>query len=77
MQRIYRERKYACGEYIEVAIYPVYTQQRGRGKRKKQYVQYDFRDATDGMLFSIVRPTLEECREERDVWLMKKTQQMD
>ena len=35
MQRIYRERKYTCGEYIEVAIYPVYTQQRGRSKRKK------------------------------------------
>ena len=48
----------------------------GQSKRKKQYVQYDFRDATDGMLFSIVRPTLEECREEHDVWLMKKTQQM-
>lgn len=35
MQRTYRERKYTCGDYIEVAIYPVYTQQRGRGKRKK------------------------------------------
>ncbi len=35
MQRTYRERKYTCGEYIEVAIYPVYTQQRGRSKRKK------------------------------------------
>lgn len=35
MQRTYRERKYTCGDYIEVAIYPVYTQQRGRSKRKK------------------------------------------
>ena len=49
----------------------------GRGRKKKAYVQYDFRDSTDGMLFSIVRPTLEECREERNVWLMKKTRQMD
>ena len=35
MQRTYRERKYVCGDYIEVAIYPVYTQTRERGKRKK------------------------------------------
>ena len=49
----------------------------GRGQRRKKYVQYDFRDATDKELFSCVRPTLEECREERDVWLMKKTQQMN
>ena len=35
MQRKYRERKYTCGDYIEVAIYPVYTQTRGRSKRKK------------------------------------------
>ena len=35
MQRIYRERKYKCGDYIEVAIYPVYTKSRGRSKRKK------------------------------------------
>lgn len=35
MQRTCRERKYTCGEYIEVAIYPVYTQTRGRSKRKK------------------------------------------
>ena len=35
MQRTYRERKYTCGEYIEVAIYPVYTQARGRSQRKK------------------------------------------
>ena len=35
MQRTYRERKYTCGDYIEVAIYPVYTQTRGRSNRKK------------------------------------------
>lgn len=35
MQRTYRERKYTCGEFIEIAIYPVYTQTRGRSKRKK------------------------------------------
>ena len=35
MQRTYRERKYVCGDYIEVAIYPVYTQTRGRSQRKK------------------------------------------
>ena len=35
MQRTYRERKYTCGDYIGVAIYPVYTQTRGQSKRKK------------------------------------------
>ncbi len=25
MQRTYREKKYYCGEYVEVAIYPVYS----------------------------------------------------
>ena len=35
MQRIYRERKYKCGEYIEVSIYPVYTKSRTRGERRK------------------------------------------
>ena len=35
MQRTYRERKYVCGDYIEIAIYPVYTQTRGRSQRKK------------------------------------------
>lgn len=35
MQRIYRERKYKCGEYIEVSIYPVYTKSRMRSKRRK------------------------------------------
>ena len=35
MQRTYRERKYICGDFIEVTIYPVYTQTKGRSKRKK------------------------------------------
>ena len=35
MQRTYRQRKYYCGEYLEVEIFPVYTKARGRGKRKK------------------------------------------
>lgn len=35
MQRAYRERKYYCGEYMEVEIFPVYTKAKGRGKRKK------------------------------------------
>lgn len=35
MQRRYREKKYYCGEYLEVAIYPVYTHPKKRGKRSK------------------------------------------
>jgi hypothetical protein len=35
MQRTYRQRKYYCGEYLEVEIFPVYTKAKGRGKRKK------------------------------------------
>lgn len=35
MQRKYRQKKYLCGEYLEVAIYPVYTKTKGRGKRCK------------------------------------------
>ena len=34
MQRTYREKKYYCGEYLEVAIYPVYAHSKKRGKRK-------------------------------------------
>ena len=34
MQRTYREKKYYCGEYLEVAIYPVYAHPKKRGKRK-------------------------------------------
>lgn len=35
MNRIYRERKYKCGEYLEVAVYPVYTTAKGRRRKKK------------------------------------------
>ena len=32
---------------------------------------YDYR-TEDGELFSVVAPTLEECRKKRDEWLTKK-----
>ena len=35
MQRRYRTKKYYCGEYLEVAIYPVYTHPKKRGKWSK------------------------------------------
>ena len=35
MQRKYRQKKYHCGEYLEVVIYPVYAKAKGRGKRCK------------------------------------------
>ena len=35
---------------------------------KKSYVMYDYRNS-EGQLFSCVRPTLEQCRAERDAWL--------
>ena len=35
MQRRYRQKKYYCGEYLEVVIYPVYAKAKGRGKRSK------------------------------------------
>lgn len=38
---------------------------------RKNYIQYDYRDA-DGTLFSCVRPTLQECRQLRDEWLQAK-----
>lgn len=40
-------------------------------KPRKTYIQYDYRDV-DGTLFSTVRPTLEECRAQRDKWLLAK-----
>ena len=40
---------------------------------KKTYVQYDYRDM-DGELYSVVKPTLEECRIARDEWLIMKSQ---
>ena len=36
---------------------------------KRTAVQYDYRSAETGELFSIVRPTLEQCRAKRDEWL--------
>lgn len=36
--------------------------------RGNDYVQYDYR-ASSGELFSCVRPTLEQCRQDRDDWL--------
>ena len=39
--------------------------------RKKWLFQYDYRH-TDGELFSIVLPTLDECRMRRDKWLAEK-----
>lgn len=35
MRCLYREKKYQCGEYLEVDIYPVFEYQRGRGKKRK------------------------------------------
>lgn len=40
--------------------------------RGKIYFQYDYRHF-NGELFSTLRPTLEQCRQERDEWLKKKT----
>ena len=36
----------------------------------KTYTQYDYKDKF-GALFSCVKPTLEECLENRDKWLKK------
>ena len=43
MQRRYRQKKYHCGEYLEVAIYPVYTKAKGRGKRCKPTSEFQKR----------------------------------
>ena len=40
-------------------------------RRRKIYVQYDYRDV-DGKLFSTIKPTLDECRAARDEWLKNK-----
>ena len=45
--------------------------QLGTGRRRRTLVQYDYRH-TDMELFSCVKPTLYECRAERDKWLNKK-----
>jgi hypothetical protein len=43
----------------------------GRKQNKYAY-QYDYRH-TNGKLFSIVRPTLEKCRQLRDEWIINQT----
>ena len=45
--------------------------QMGIGRRRRTFVQYDYRH-TDGELFSCVNPTLDECRATRDKWLTAK-----
>lgn len=50
--------------------------QLGTGKRRRTLVQYDYRH-TDMELFSCVKPTLGECRAERDKWLMAKSRKED
>ena len=35
MRRLYREKQYFCGDFLEVDIFPVFKKQRGRGKKAK------------------------------------------
>lgn len=35
MRCLYRERRYYCGDYLEVDIFPVFKKQNGRGKKAK------------------------------------------
>ncbi len=35
MRCLYREKRYKCGDYLEVDIYPVFEYQRGRSKKRK------------------------------------------
>lgn len=51
----------------------VYFNLTPRPRPKNRYCQYDYRH-TDGELFSCVAPSLEKCREKRDVWLKAKEQ---
>ena len=37
MKTVYREKRYYCGEYLDVYIYPTYRQGRSRGKRSKRH----------------------------------------
>jgi hypothetical protein len=39
------------------------------GYRKKVMYHYDYR-TLDGVLFSTIKPTLNECRKVRDQWLI-------
>lgn len=41
------------------------------GFGRRESVQYDYRH-TDGELFSCVKPTLEACKQARDLWLSKR-----
>ena len=50
--------------------------QSGIGRRRRTLVHYDYRH-TDGILFSCVKPTLEECRAARDKWLNAKGRKED
>ena len=45
-----------------------YSAHRGR---KVSRVMYDYR-TQDGDLFSVIAPTLRECRQKRDEWLAKR-----
>lgn len=45
-----------------------YSSRRGR---KVTRVMYDYR-TQDGELYSVVAPTLKECRHKRDEWLAKR-----
>lgn len=49
-----------------------YTTFRPAHRPKQTFYQYDYRDDMDGLLFSTVAPTLEECRSRRDEWLRQK-----
>ena len=35
MRCMYRERRYFCGDYLEVDIFPVFCKQRGRGRKAR------------------------------------------
>lgn len=43
----------------------------GYGRKRRTLIQYDYRDF-DGTLFTCVKPTLDECRAERNKWLTTK-----
>ena len=36
MRCLYREKKYYCGDYLEVEVYPVFAKQRGRVKKYRE-----------------------------------------
>lgn len=35
MRCLYREKKYQCGEYLEIDIFPIFEKQRGRSRKRK------------------------------------------